>query len=73
LQVQVEIQESTYRHIAKEIHDNVGQLLSTTKMLIGIAELKLGQAPDTLQTASATLSKAIQELRMLSVPLIRNG
>lgn len=66
LQSQIEVQESTYRHIAKELHDNVGQLLSTTKMLIGVTELKLGHAPDTLNTASATLSKAIDELRMLS-------
>ena len=66
LQVQVEVQESTYRHIAKELHDNVGQLLSTTKMLMGITELKLGHAPDTLVNANATLGKAIQEIRLLS-------
>lgn len=66
LQSQIEVQESTYRHIAKELHDNVGQLLSTTKMLMGVTELKLGRAPDTLNTASATLSKAIEELRLLS-------
>jgi signal transduction histidine kinase len=66
LQSRLETQEETFRHIAKELHDNVGQLLSTTKMLMGITELRLGHAPDTLNTASATLSKAIQELRMLS-------
>ena len=66
LQAQIEVQEGTYRHIAKELHDNVGQLLSTTKMLMGITELRLGHSPDTLNTANATLSKAIQELRMLS-------
>lgn len=66
LQAQIEVQENTYRHIAKELHDNVNQLLGTTKMLIGITELKLGQAPDTLATANDTLAKAIQELRLLS-------
>ena len=66
LQAQIEVQESTYRHIAKELHDNVGQLLSTTKMLMGITEIKLGHSPDTLNTANSTLAKAIQELRMLS-------
>ncbi len=66
LQSQVEVQESTYRHIAKELHDNVGQLLSTTKMLMGVTEIKLGHVPDTLYTADATLAKAIQELRLLS-------
>lgn len=66
LQSRLETQEETFRHIAKELHDNVGQLLSTTKMLMGITELRLGHAPDTLNTANATLSKAIQELRLLS-------
>lgn len=71
LQAQVEVQESTYRHIAKELHDNVGQLLSTTKMLMGVTERKLGYVPDTLLTANATLAKAIQELRSLSRSLDR--
>lgn len=66
LQSQIEVQENTYRQIAKELHDNIGQLLSTTKMLIGITEIRLGRAPDTLNTANATLSKAIEELRSLS-------
>lgn len=66
LQSQIEVQESTYRHIAQELHDNVGQLLSTTKMLMGVTEIKLGTAPDSLLTANATLSKAIQEVRSLS-------
>lgn len=66
LQSKLETQEETFRHIAKELHDNVGQLLSTTKMLMGITELKLGHSPDTLNSASTTLAKAIQELRMLS-------
>ena len=66
LQSQIEVQETTYQHIAKELHDNVGQLLSTTKMLIGVTEMNMGTVPDTLNTATATLSKAIQELRMVS-------
>ena len=66
LQSKLETQEETFRHIAKELHDNVGQLLSTTKMLMGITELKLGHSPETLNTAGNTLTKAIQELRMLS-------
>src|SRR4051812_4775518 len=65
LQSQVEVQENTYRQIAGELHDNIGQLLSTTKMLMGVTEIKLGQVPDTLNTANATLGKAIQELRSL--------
>lgn len=66
LQSKLETQEETFRHIAKELHDNVGQLLSTTKMLMGVTEIKLPHVPDTLLTANDTLSKAIQELRLLS-------
>lgn len=66
LQVQVEVQESTYRHVARELHDNVGQLLGTTKMLMGISEIKLGEVPEALRSANGTLSKAIQEIRLLS-------
>jgi signal transduction histidine kinase len=50
----------------------VGQLLSTSKMLLGITQMNLGkQAPDTLHTAHATLGDAIQELRHLSKSLDR--
>ena len=66
LQSKLETQEETFRHIAKELHDNVGQLLSTTKMLMGVTEIKLPLVPDTLVTANATLSKAIMEIRSLS-------
>ncbi len=66
LRSRVEVQEATFQHIGRELHDNVGQLLSTAKMLLGVTEMGLPAVPDTLQTASATLSKAIQEIRQLS-------
>jgi len=66
LQSRIEVQEETFRHIGKELHDNIGQLLSTTKMLIGLTERNLPSIPDTLTTANATLSKAIFEVRSLS-------
>jgi signal transduction histidine kinase len=69
LQSQVEIQEQTFQHIGKELHDNVGQLLSSSKMLLGLTEMNLENPPDTLQTANATLGQAINELRNLSKSL----
>ena len=63
LKSQVEVQETTYNVLSKELHDNVGQLLSTAKMLLGLTERSLDKIPDTLVTANATLGKAIQELR----------
>ena len=69
LQSQIEVQEATLSTLSKELHDNIGQLLSTAKMLLGITEINLGNAPDTLVTANATVGKAINELRSLSKSL----
>lgn len=69
LQSQIEVQEQTFQQIGKELHDNVGQLLSTSRMLIGLAERSLDKPPDTLLTANATIGQAITELRSLSKSL----
>jgi signal transduction histidine kinase len=69
LQSQLEAREYSFNQISKELHDNIGQLLSSTKMLLGIAEMELDVVPDTLRTAEKTLSKAIQDVRTLSKSL----
>lgn len=69
LQSQIEVQESTLSTVSKELHDNIGQLLSTAKMLLGITEINLTNPPDTLRTANETVGKAINELRSLSKSL----
>jgi signal transduction histidine kinase len=68
-QSQLEIQEYTFRQISEELHDNVGQLLGTTKMLMGITERTLHEVPDSLKIASETLTQAIQDIRSLSKSL----
>jgi len=69
LQSQIEVQEATFSALGKELHDNVGQLLSSTKMLLGITQRDLPAAPETLTIAEETLGKAINELRALSKSL----
>jgi signal transduction histidine kinase len=69
LQSKLETQEQTFQQIGKELHDNVGQLLSTSRMLLGLTERSMAQPPDTLLTANATLGQAIMELRSLSKSL----
>jgi signal transduction histidine kinase len=69
LQSRIEVQEQTFQQIGKELHDNVGQLLSTTRMLIGLTERNLKDPPDTLLTANTTLGNAINEIRSLSKSL----
>lgn len=69
LKTQLETQEYTFQQIAEELHDNVGQLLSSTKILLAITERSLTEVPDTLTTASETVGKAIQDIRSLSKTL----
>lgn len=69
LKTQLETQEATFYQIGEEIHDNIGQLLSSTKMLLGITERHFPTVPDHFKTAQETLSKAIVELRALSKSL----
>ena len=69
LQTQLETQEYSFNQISRELHDNIGQLLSTTKLLLGMAVMELENVPDTLKTAEQTVGKAIQDLRLLSKSL----
>lgn len=71
LQSQLETQEETLNKLSNEIHDNIGQLLNSTKLLIGITQRSLPEHPDTLTMADETLAKAIQELRSLSKSINR--
>lgn len=66
LRTQLETQEGTFTQIGEELHDNIGQLLITAKVLLSITERSLPEVPDTLTTAHQTLAKAIRDLRGLS-------
>ena len=72
LQTQVEVQEATFSSLGRELHDNIGQLLSSTKLLLGLYERSIPEPPDTLKTASTTVSTAINELRALTKSLDKN-
>lgn len=69
LQSKLETQEQTFQHIGKELHDNIGQLLSTSRMLLGLTERNLEHPPETLLDANETIGQAISELRSLSKSL----
>ena len=70
LKTQLETQEETFYQIGEEIHDNIGQLLSSTRLLLGITERSLSSIPDPFKTAQETLGKAILEIRGKSGPTI---
>jgi signal transduction histidine kinase len=69
LKAKLETQERTFRQIADELHDNVGQLLSSVNILLTVTQKKMNDPPQTLLTAAETLSKAMQDLRALSKSL----
>jgi len=66
LQTHTETQEETFSQISADLHDNVGQLLGSTKNLLWITERSLVEVPDALRTAIATLATAMRDLRSLS-------
>jgi signal transduction histidine kinase len=65
-QSRLETQEETMSLLSKELHDNIGQLLNSTKLLIGVTQRSLEISPETLNIAEETVGKAIQEIRSLS-------
>ncbi|MGN6352373.1 MAG: sensor histidine kinase [Parafilimonas sp.] len=69
LQSQLETQEHSFHQISQELHDNVGQLLSSAKLLLTIGSKQLPTVPDAITTAEQTIAKAIQDLRSLSKSL----
>lgn len=72
LKAQIETQENTLTTLGKELHDNVAQLLSSTKMLLAFTERTLENPPESLKIADETLAKAIDELRSLSKALSKD-
>ncbi|MEI6882299.1 MAG: ATP-binding protein [Bacteroidota bacterium] len=61
-----EIQQATLNNISQEIHDNVGQLLSLTKMQLNLIEQKLGEENSLIQEAKNNISHAMTDLRDLA-------
>lgn len=67
LEAQLEIQEQTMRHLAQEIHDNVGGTLTLAKLNLNtIRETQVNGAGEKLGNAKELVTKAIADLRTLS-------
>jgi signal transduction histidine kinase len=65
LQVKLETQEDTFQLIGKELHDNIGQLLSTSRLLLGLTERNLEQPPETLLNANLKKKNPINQMSSL--------
>jgi PAS domain S-box-containing protein len=66
----MEAQEKERNEIGKELHDNVNQLLATTKLLIESVRLCPEKGDDFLKQSIELLNKALEENRNLSHRLI---
>lgn len=63
LNIKNEIQQDTLRHIGRELHDNIGQLLSLTKLYLGSSK------PEKQAEGRSLINQIINEVRGLSKTL----
>ena len=67
LKAQLEMQEQTFHSISQEIHDNIGQILSLTRLTIStIKPDNYAATTQKITTSKALLDQAIEDLRDLS-------
>ncbi len=70
LKSQLEIQEPTFKTIAQELHDNIGQVLSVVKLSLSILPLeKLHPAYESVQNSRQMLNKVIYDMADLTKSL----
>ena len=67
LRSQLEIQESTFKAIAQELHDNIGQMLSVAKLSLSVLPIEKEHiAFEQLKNSQQVLNKAIGDLSNLT-------
>ncbi|HMH20908.1 MAG TPA: sensor histidine kinase [Puia sp.] len=70
LRSQLEIQEATFKTIAQELHDNIGQVLSVVKLSLSILPLeKDHEAFESVQNSRQMLNKVIADMADLTKSL----
>jgi two-component system, NarL family, sensor kinase len=70
LRSQLEIQENTFKTIAQELHDNIGQMLSVVKLSLSVLPFEKNHpATEQLQNSREVLNKAIFDLSNLTKSL----
>lgn len=70
LRSQLEIQENTFKNIAQELHDNIGQMLSVVKLSLSVLPIeKDHKAVEQVKNSQEVLNKAIIDLSNLTKSL----
>ncbi|TYA59279.1 sensor histidine kinase [Formosa maritima] len=69
-QTQTEIQEETLKHVGRELHDNVGQLLAFASMQINMLTSQVhDDLKEKVTDTSKVIKESLQEVRALSKSL----
>lgn len=66
LLAQIEIQQYKLSLLRSEIDENISQLLSSIKILLGVTDRNVYPISDIVKTTQGTLTMAIQELHSFS-------
>ncbi|MDP4149226.1 MAG: PAS domain S-box protein [Bacteroidota bacterium] len=69
-QAMVDAQEKERAEIGKELHDNVNQILSTTKLYLELARNDRKQRTHLIARSAENIHEAIQEIRNISRSLV---
>ena len=69
LLTRTEVQEATLSTIGKELHDNIGQLLSSAKMLLGVAQRQPENSVQVIGNVQEVLNLVIEGIHDLAKSL----
>lgn len=70
IKTQQEIQDETLKHVGRELHDNVGQMLVlATMQMKAVANVVKDQAKSKVDNAAIALKESLEEVRALSKSL----
>lgn len=69
LLTELETRKHAFACLNDEIYRNIGQMMSSSRLLIGMTERKLPNPIQSLHTANEALGKAIEDLRNATKPL----
>lgn len=64
--IESEVQEATLTHLASELHDNIGQLLTSMRLQMEKEKLRQPAIEPALEPISRTLQTTMQQVRLLS-------
>lgn len=66
LQSQIELQQQTLQNVGRELHDNIGQLLSVAKINLNVLRDSQPDEDGHIQQAEEIITKSIHEIRALA-------